>query len=145
MRFARGAVSWRTSCRSRHLVAQDYHPHLPGGELPQTLLPADPEGRGGDVRAESGLPECLVCQGDGHGVWERVRPHSPHHTTLTILYRDILYIKTVHYVHSLCMKNRLWAAAVVYGQIALPAFRKYYGGSTSQLAALLVRWDPVVS
>ena len=81
-----------------------------------------------------------MCQGDGHGVWERVgRP--PHHPTTkqVILVRDILYIKTVHYVHSLCMNNKLWAAAVVYGQIALPAFRKYYGCSSRQLAALLVR------
>ena len=53
--------------------------------------------------------------------------------------RDILYIKTVHYVHSLCMTNKLWTAAVVYGEISLQGFRKYYGNFSSQLAALLVR------
>ena len=53
--------------------------------------------------------------------------------------RDILYIKTAHYVHSLCMTNKLWTAAVVYGEISLRGFRKYYGNFSSQLAALLVR------
>ena len=54
--------------------------------------------------------------------------------------RDILYVQTVHYVHSICMANRLWPAAVVYGEIALPAFKKYYGENSTYVAALLVRY-----
>ena len=53
--------------------------------------------------------------------------------------RDILYLQTVHYVHSICMSNHLWPAAVVYGEIALPAFRIYYGERSKVVAALLVR------
>ena len=52
---------------------------------------------------------------------------------------DILYLATVHYVHSICMSNPLWPAAVVYGEVALPAFRKYYGQRNKVVGALLVR------
>ena len=38
------------------------------------------------------------------------------------------------------MANRLWPAAVVYGEIALPAFKKYYGENSTYVAALLVRY-----
>ena len=55
------------------------------------------------------------------------------------LFRDILYISTVNYVHNICMSNRLWPAATVYGSIAVPAFRKYYGDTSRELAGLLVR------
>ena len=58
---------------------------------------------------------------------------------LLTYYRDILYLQTVHYVHSICMSNHLWPAAVVYGEIALPAFRIYYGERSKVVAALLVR------
>jgi len=51
---------------------------------------------------------------------------------------DILYIQTVHYVHTICMTNRLWPAAAVYGGIAVPAFRKYYGEYSREYAGLLV-------
>ena len=53
--------------------------------------------------------------------------------------RDILYIQTVHYVHSICMGNRLWPAAAVYGGIAVTGFKKYYGEQSRELAGLLVR------
>ena len=52
---------------------------------------------------------------------------------------DILYLKTVHYVRSLCMSNRIWPAAIVYGEIALPAFRKYYGERSKVVTGVLVR------
>ena len=65
---------------------------------------------------------------------------SEHLYFLNILYcRDILYIQTVHYVHSICMGNRLWPAAAVYGGIAVSAFKKYYGDQSRELAGLLVR------
>jgi len=51
---------------------------------------------------------------------------------------DILYLKTVHYVHTICMTNHLWPAAVVYGEIALPGFRQYYGQHSKVVGALLV-------
>jgi len=51
---------------------------------------------------------------------------------------DILYIQTVHYVHNICMTNRLWPAAAVYGGIALTAFRQYYGEHSREYAGLLV-------
>ena len=58
---------------------------------------------------------------------------------LTLPCRDILYIQTVHYVHNICMTNRLWPAAAVYGGIALTAFRQYYGEHSREYAGLLVR------
>ena len=60
---------------------------------------------------------------------------------LTLLYaRDILYIQTVHYVHTVCINNKRWSAAAQYGEIALPAFKQYYGPRTGVVAALLVRY-----
>jgi len=53
--------------------------------------------------------------------------------------RDILYVQTVHYVHTACMASRRWSAAATYGEIALTAFRRYYGHKTGVVAALLVR------
>ena len=60
-------------------------------------------------------------------------------TILMLNIRDILYIQTVHYVHSICMGNRLWPAAAVYGGIAVTGFKKYYGEQSRELAGLLVR------
>ena len=62
-----------------------------------------------------------------------------HFTILMSYIRDILYIQTVHYVHSICMGNRLWPAAAVYGGIAVTGFKKYYGEQSRELAGLLVR------
>ena len=63
---------------------------------------------------------------------------------LTLLYaRDILYIQTVHYVHTVCINNKRWSAAAQYGEIALPAFKQYYGPRTGVVAALLVRYNTV--
>ena len=54
--------------------------------------------------------------------------------------RDILYIRTCHYVHTICMEHWLWQAAILYGEIVLPAFTQYYGENSKVVAALLVRW-----
>ena len=54
--------------------------------------------------------------------------------------RDILYVQTLHYVHTVCMASKRWAAAATYGEIALPAFKRYYGHKTGVVAALLVRY-----
>ena len=80
----------------------------------------------------------MVCQGDGWSVWVLVS------ITILVSYHtsacsDILYLKTVHYVHTICMTNHLWPAAVVYGEIALPGFRQYYGQHSKVVGALLVR------
>ena len=53
--------------------------------------------------------------------------------------RDVLYVQTVHYVHTLCVENKRWSAAAMYAEIILPAFRLYYGHSTGVVAGLLVR------
>ena len=37
--------------------------------------------------------------------------------------RDVVYVQTVHYVHTLCVQNSRWSAAAMYGEIILPAFR----------------------
>ena len=37
--------------------------------------------------------------------------------------RDVLYVQTLHYVHTLAMQNKRWEAAVTYGETILPAFR----------------------
>jgi len=53
--------------------------------------------------------------------------------------RDVIYVQTVHYVHTLCIQNKRWSAAAMYGETILPAFRLYYGHSTGVVAGLLVR------
>ena len=52
---------------------------------------------------------------------------------------DILYVRTVHYVHTICMEHSQWEAAILYGEIALPSFKTYYGETSKVTAALLVR------
>ena len=37
--------------------------------------------------------------------------------------RDVLYVQTLHYVHTLAVQNKRWEAAVTYGETILPAFR----------------------
>ena len=37
--------------------------------------------------------------------------------------RDVIYVQTVHYVHTLCIQNKRWSAAAMYGETILPAFR----------------------
>ena len=37
--------------------------------------------------------------------------------------RDVIYVQTVHYVHTLCIQNKRWSAAALYGETILPAFR----------------------
>ena len=53
--------------------------------------------------------------------------------------RDIMYIQTLHYVHNVCMEAERWTSAVKYGEMVLPAFKRYYGQKTGVVAALLVR------
>jgi len=53
--------------------------------------------------------------------------------------RDILYLQTLHYVHTACTQAGRWQAALSYGERVLPAFRLYYGHSTGVVAGLLVR------
>jgi len=53
--------------------------------------------------------------------------------------RDVIYVQTVHYVHTLCIQSSRWQAAAMYGETILPAFRLYYGHSTGVVAGLLVR------
>ena len=52
---------------------------------------------------------------------------------------DILYVRTCHYVHTICMEHSQWEAAILYGEITLPSFKTYYGESSKVAAALLVR------
>ena len=56
-----------------------------------------------------------------------------------MLCRDILYVRVCHYVHTICMAHRQWDAALLYGKIALPAFRHYYGNNSKVVAALQFR------
>ena len=53
--------------------------------------------------------------------------------------RDVLYVQTVHYVHTLAIQAERWQAAATYGETILPAFRLYYGHTTGVVAGLLVR------
>ena len=53
--------------------------------------------------------------------------------------RDVLYVQTVHYVHTLAVQSDRWQAAATYGETILPAFRLYYGHTTGVVAGLLVR------
>ena len=53
--------------------------------------------------------------------------------------RDVLYVQTVHYTHTVCIQKERWEAAASYAETILPAFRLYYGHSTGVLAGLLVR------
>ena len=75
--------------------------------------------------------ECLVPG--------KIHTHPTSITLISVICSDILYLKTVHYVHTICMTNHLWPAAVVYGEIALPGFREYYGLHSKVVGALLVR------
>ena len=37
--------------------------------------------------------------------------------------RDVIYVQTAHYVHTLCIQTKRWQAAAMYGETILPAFR----------------------
>ena len=37
--------------------------------------------------------------------------------------RDVMYVQTVHYVHTLASQSQRWDAAAMYGETILPAFR----------------------
>ena len=37
--------------------------------------------------------------------------------------RDVIYVQTVHYVHTLASQSQRWDAAAMYGETILPAFR----------------------
>jgi len=52
---------------------------------------------------------------------------------------DILHVNTLHYVHTVCISNKRWREAVRHGEMALPAFKAYYGSKTGAVAALQVR------
>ena len=53
--------------------------------------------------------------------------------------RDVLFVQTVHYIHTIAMQKERWEAAASYAETILPAFRLYYGHSTGVVAGLLVR------
>merc|ERR1719419_803710 len=53
--------------------------------------------------------------------------------------RDIVYGRTCHYVHTICMEHEQWEAAILYGKVALTTFSFYYGESSKVVAALLLR------
>lgn len=54
-------------------------------------------------------------------------------------HRDILYLQTCHYAHTVCMAGQRWQAAVQYGETVLPWFKKYYGPQAGVVAGLLAR------
>ena len=55
------------------------------------------------------------------------------------IHRDILYLKTCHYAHTVCMAGSRWQAAVQYGETVLPWFKRYYGPQAGVVAGLLAR------
>ena len=88
---------------------------------------------------KSGLASNLVCWTDGRCFWPNVIHLISFVGQKDLFRRDSLYALTLLHVHQLCMQHKLWEPALLYGERAVSAVKKYQGENSRSVAALLVR------